>query len=1115
MMKRLLFRSPRAPQGHFAISGKLSACFAAVLCCGPAPAAVTLNEVDSSTLQFEPSTEGFQFVELKGSPGESLNGYTIVFYNGSNDLVYRVVSLDGFAIGTSGYFVAGNSGVPRVDLVLPVTLASSISNLPPGDDTIQPGPDAVALYHNASNAYVPGSFLTSGAPPVPKSVTTVNSAPGETLVDALLYASFTVGDDLDLKTALGATAQFNENANGNRLTESLSRNGASWAAQEPSPGRENFLAFPAGGKLFLELSDADLSAVEGSAPIASRVKLLNAANVAVPAPAGGITVTVHTTDFSEAALAPGPVLVPGTEVSSIVVTIPGGSSQSADFLVVPQDDGWQDGTQTAFLIAEPPDGAQVAPHSCWLTVTDNDASPSPVVINEVNGYIPAGINTRPGVDANGDGVIDANDRFVEIVNPGTNPSDLSGFRVATDETVVDTFPPCTILLPGQALLVIGGGSAAEGITTAFSNAIVRRATGGLSIHNGTAVRLLNGAGLELAGHVFGTTESGSNVRKADGTGATDTRYGNSWLKVPAEGPGTYDAPFFFGTIVPGSFGFRFESTRPYSTPGTGGDGTTAFVAVPHSLTLTFVESFSSTSNPVSVPELWGKGAAKLTILRPDNGIAPDITDLCVRLVRSNSNAASSPPLLTTDAAGLLPDVGDSIVMAATMNQIDLFLHTTDTTPGNGDNTFTISAFSSAYRNTTQSIVIRDSDASLLSFKCDSIVESAGAGASVLKIAGGLGTSAYLVRSEAVGANPLAAQIPPASANGSLTAGAASVPIDALNDAPVANRQVRFVYLSGPAGDSRNSARILDVIDDGGAIELGPFINEADTAQPVPANNDFVELTVPGGAGKSLAGFVFVVYGPAGTVASRFDLSGSTFRAASDFFVLWNDSASAPGRLNTGANDWLPASGAVAVYRGTPAEFAAGSPATCKNLIDALVFNAANPALQDMLTPGWGAVSESATNCVLARSPDATLASQLRNTTTFGGTNNHRTPGFSNTAALSGYNAYVERFPAAAAQTATDDTDGDGLPNLMEYFMGTSPVAFTADPLPVIAAGTATLTIDRGFDSLCDTHVVLTAESSTNLVTWTPMASAGTDPVVFTAPAPGPKFFSRLKIAVAP
>ena len=1056
-------------------------------------AAISLNELDSSTLQNAPTTEGFQFVELKGLPGESLDGYSLAFFNGSNDVLYRVVSLDGFAIGASGYFVVGNPGVPAVNLVLPALAATSGSNTPPADDTIQPGPDGVALYHQASNAYVPSSFMTAGAPPVPKGVVSVNAAPGETRVDALLYTSFNSAEDVDLKAALGVPAQYDENANGLRLTQSLNKSGGAWIALEPSPGRDNFTGFPTGGKLFLELSDADLSAAEGDAPIAARIKLLNAAGAPLAAPAGGITVAVRTTDFSEGALMPGPVAVVGSEVATLSVTIPAAATQSAEFFVRPQDDGWLDGTQTAFLTAEPAAGADIGSHSCWLNVTDAGADVAfSVVVNEVHGHsVAAG-------------------QFVEFVNAGGSDVDLSGFRLTRNETTLLTLPACLTLRSGQALLIMGDPAAVQGITAAYNNALVFGASPGLT--NGSAVRLLNGAGTELAGHVFNALEGGSNSRKADATGTVDGRYGNQWLQVPATGPGSYDAPYYFGTIAPGSFGYRYDAARPLSTPGTQGDGTTAFLPITGAHVLTFTDTFSNTANAVSVPELWGKGAAKLTIARPAG--APNTSSVCVRIERSNSNGGASAPTLTTDLAGLLPDMGNSVTIPSGLNSVDVFLHTTDTTAGNGDNTFTVSARSSFYLNSTQSIVIRDSSAALLSLKCTSVVESAAAGSSALNIAGGVGSSAYLVRSEPVGAVALAAQVPAASSTGSLAAGGTAVlPVDSLNDLFVLDRQVRLTYLSGPAGDSRNGNIILNVVDDGGIIELGPFINEADTLQGAPDVDDFVELTAPGGAGKSLSGFIAVVYGPAGTVVSTHSLTASSFRAASNFFVLSNAAPSGPGRLNTTSSNWLPVSGAVAVYRGAPADYPVGSAINCNNLIDALVFNAANAALTSMLTPGMSHENES--GCVIARNPDASLASHLRNSATYDGTVMHRTPGFSNTGSLSGYSAYVEAFPAAAVQAAASDTDGDGIGNLVEYFMGTNPTIANSIPLPVIAAGIATLTIDRSFASSCDPHVSLIAEKSPNLLTWTPMTSAGVDPVVFTTPAAGPVLFVRLKATVVP
>ena len=218
-------------------------------------------------------------------------------------------------------------------------------------------------------------------------------------------------------------------------------------------------------------------------------------------------------------------------------------------------------------------------------------------------------------------------------------------------------------------------------------------------------------------------------------------------------------------------------------------------------------------------------------------------------------------------------------------------------------------------------------------------------------------------------------------------------------------------------------------------------------------------------------------------------------------------------LYSSSFDWLPVSGAVAVYRGAPADYPVGSAVNCNNLIDALVFNAANATLTTALTPGMSHETES--GCIIARNPDASLAAHLRNTATYDGTIMHRTPGASNTASLSGYNAYIAAFPAAAAQTPASDTDGDGIGNLVEYFMGTNPTATNSIPLPVIAGGTITLTIDRSFASSCDPHVSLIAEKSTNLATWSLMTAAGVDPVVFTSPVAGPRLYLRLKATVVP
>ena len=82
------------------------------------------------------------------------------------------------------------------------------------------------------------------------------------------------------------------------------------------------------------------------------------------------------------------------------------------------------------------------------------------VLNEVLYDPPSG---SPG-DANGDGIRDANDdEFVELINSSANSLDTSGYKLYnTDRVSINTanheFPANTILNPGQAVVVFGGGT---------------------------------------------------------------------------------------------------------------------------------------------------------------------------------------------------------------------------------------------------------------------------------------------------------------------------------------------------------------------------------------------------------------------------------------------------------------------------------------------------------------------------------------------------------------------------------------------------------------------------------------------------------------------------------
>nr|WP_294935527.1 endonuclease [uncultured Flavobacterium sp.] len=170
---------------------------------------LVINELDPDT----PSTDVKEFIELKSStPNFALDGYVVVFYNGSNSLSYYAIDLDGLVTDGNGNILLGNSQViPGPSVIIPQA-------------TIQNGPDAVAIYLGNADDF-----------PLDTPATSTN------LIDALVNTS-NDPDPTALMTALGETVSYNEAVNGtaNAPLQSIQRKpDGTYEVKPPTPRANN------------------------------------------------------------------------------------------------------------------------------------------------------------------------------------------------------------------------------------------------------------------------------------------------------------------------------------------------------------------------------------------------------------------------------------------------------------------------------------------------------------------------------------------------------------------------------------------------------------------------------------------------------------------------------------------------------------------------------------------------------------------------------------------------------------------------------------------------------------------------------------------------------------
>ena len=199
---------------------------------------IIINEVDADT----EGTDTLEFVELYdgGAGNTSLDGFVLVFYNGSNDTSYAAYDLTGQTTNNAGYFVIGNVGVPNVSSM---TFASN---------GLQNGADAVALYTGNVTDFENTTVTTEGL--IDAFVYGTNDADATGLLPLLNEGELQVNEDGADDKDFHSSQRIPNGSGGLRNT-------SSYLQITPTPGEENKLAVTLPAIMINEL-DADTAGTD-------------------------------------------------------------------------------------------------------------------------------------------------------------------------------------------------------------------------------------------------------------------------------------------------------------------------------------------------------------------------------------------------------------------------------------------------------------------------------------------------------------------------------------------------------------------------------------------------------------------------------------------------------------------------------------------------------------------------------------------------------------------------------------------------------------------------------------------------------------------------------------
>jgi len=163
--------------------------------------------------------------------------------------------------------------------------------------------------------------------------------------------------------------------------------------------------------------------------------------------------------------------------SEQILVMAGNISGSATISAIDNND--EDGSKSVVVTISSVSGGYTDGELQEILEIEDDEGPitTQLLLNEILYDPPSGSEG----DANGDGTREAQeDEFLELINLSSQPLDMSGFKIYDAEALENddprhVFPDGTLLEPGKAIVIFGGGTPTGG----FGGAIVQTASGGI------------------------------------------------------------------------------------------------------------------------------------------------------------------------------------------------------------------------------------------------------------------------------------------------------------------------------------------------------------------------------------------------------------------------------------------------------------------------------------------------------------------------------------------------------------------------------------------------------------------------------------------------------------